>query len=414
MTSLDELYRAEWGHLLAALIRVLGDFDVAEDALQDAVAAAVVDWKDSVPRNPAGWLYSTARHRALDRLRRRTKFEEKRMAIAEAMASTSPAPDPLEEDDIVPDERLRLIFTCCHPALAAEAQVALTLRTLCGLTTEEVARAFLVPIATMAQRLVRAKGKIRAAAIPYRVPEPGDLPERLTEVLAVLYLVFNEGYAASTGDALVRRELCAEAIRLARLLRALLHEPEPELDGLLALMLLHDGRRGGRVDEHGELVLLADQDRTRWDHVQLEEGRALVRATLRLGPPGPFTLEAAIAAVHSEAEHADETDWPQIVMLYERLYVLHPAPVVGLNRAVAVSYAHGPAAAMPMVDALAEPLASFHLWHSARADLLRRLGRRDEAVAAYERAYELATNDVERRFLARRIKEVGTYGVRVN
>jgi RNA polymerase sigma-70 factor (ECF subfamily) len=414
VTSLDELYRAEWGHLLAALIRVLGDFDVAEDALQDAFAAAVVEWNDGLPRNPAGWLYSTARHRALDRLRRRTRFEEKRMAIAEAMATTSSTPDPLQDDEIVPDERLRLIFTCCHPALAAEAQVALTLRTLCGLTTDEVARAFLVPTATMAQRLVRAKGKIRAAAIPYRVPEPGDLPARLTEVLAVIYLVFTEGYAASTGDALVRRELCAEAIRLARLLRALLREPELELDGLLALMLLHDGRRGGRVDEQGELVLLADQDRTRWDHVQLEEGRALVRATLKRGPPGAYTLEAAIAAVHSEAACASDTDWPQIAALYERLYALHPAPVVGLNRAVAVSFAQGPAAALPLVNALAEPLAGYHLWHSARGDLLRRLGRQEEAAAAYERACELATNDVERRFLARRVTELGSNGVRVD
>ena len=407
MTSIDELYRVEWGHLLSALIRVLGDFDVAEDALQDAFAAAVVEWNGAAPRNPVGWLYSTARHRALDRLRRRTRFEDKRVAIAEAMATPSRAPDVLDDEDAVPDERLRLIFTCCHPALSAEAQVALTLRTLCGLTTEEVARAFLVPTATMAQRLVRAKGKIRAAAVPYRVPEAGDLPERLAEVLQVIYLVFNEGYAASTGDALVRGELCAEAIRLARLLRVLLREPEPELDGLLALMLLHDGRRAGRVDERGDLVRLSEQDRTRWDQVQLEEGRTLVRSTLRLGPPGPFTLEAAIAAVHSEAERADETDWTQIAALYERLYALHPSPVVELNRAAALSFARGPAEALPLVDALAEPLAGFHLWHATRADLLRRLDRRGEAVVEYGEAYALAGNDAERRFLARRMEEVG-------
>jgi RNA polymerase sigma-70 factor (ECF subfamily) len=307
---------------------------------------------------------------------------------------------------VVPDERLRLIFTCCHPAIGPDAQVALTLRTLCGLTTEEIARAFLVPPVTMAQRLVRAKAKIRGAAIPYVVPSGMDLPERLASVMAVIYLVFNEGYAAAQGEELVRSELCAEAIRLARLLRSLLPSRPAEVDGLLALMLLSDARRAARVDASGEIVLLADQDRSLWDRAQIEEGRALILSALRRDAPGPYSLEAAIAAVHDDAARAEDTDWRQIVLLYRRLYEVHASPVVALNGAVAVSMAFGPAVALPLVDALAEPLVQYHLWHATRAALLRRLGRREESAAAYRRALELAQNDSERRFLSRRLAEV--------
>ena len=401
MSELEQLCRAEWGRLLSALIRAVGDFDVAEEALQEAFAAAA-SWT-AAPRNPRGWLYGTARHKAIDVLRRRGRFS----AMGAALASVEEeARAPVEEDE-VPDERLRLIFTCCHPALPEEAQVALTLRTMCGLSTEEIARAFLVPAATMAQRLVRAKAKIRAAGIPYLVPAYEDLPERVSAVMAVVYLVFNEGHAAARGEALVRGELCAEAIRLARLLRALPPVTVPELDALLALMLLHDARRPARQDSAGELVPLAEQDRTLWNRAQIDEGRALVQAALRRAPPGTYALEAAIAAVHAEAPRAADTDWRQIALLYERLLVLHPSPVVALNRAVAVSFADGPAAALPLVDVLAGDLDGYHLWHATRADLFRRLGRREEAIAAYHRARELAQNDAERRFLSRRLDELG-------
>lgn len=403
MTAIEEIFRAEWGRLLAALIHLLGDFDVAEEALQEAFAIAVTEWSGQPPRNPRAWLYGTARHKALDRLRRQARFAEKQ---AELVAIT---PEPVsdvenDEESGVPDERLRLIFTCCHPALAEEAQVALTLRTLCGLTTEEIARAFLVPVATMAQRLVRAKSKIRGAAIPYRVPPASELRERLSAVMAVVYLVFNEGYAAASGAALVRHDLCAEAIRLARMLRMLM--PNPELEALLALMLLHDARRNARVDDAGEIVLLADQDRSRWDREEIDEGRSILQTSMRQWRPGTYALEAAIAAIHADAPSAEATDWRQIVAIYERLYALHPTPVVALNQAVAVSMVDGPAAALPLVDALSEPLAGYHLWHATRADLLRRLDRFDEAIASYRHACELAGNEAERRFLTRRIMGV--------
>ena len=400
LTAIEETFRAEWGRLLAALIHLLGDFDVAEEALQEAFTIAVTEWAGEVPRNPRAWLYGTARHKAIDRLRREARFASKQAELA-ALTPESVNGDENAEESGVPDERLRLIFTCCHPALAEEAQVALTLRTLCGLTTEEIARAFLVPTATMAQRLVRAKAKIRGAAIPYRVPPASELRERLSAVMAVVYLVFNEGYAAASGASLVRHDLCAEAIRLARMLQMLM--PDPELDALLALMLLHDSRRNARVDDAGEVVLLADQDRSRWDRVEIDEGRTLLRSSLVRSRPGTYALEAAIAAVHADATSADATDWRQIVAIYELLYALHPAPVVALNQAVAVSMADGPAAALPLVDALSEPLAGYHLWHAARADLLRRMGRSDEALASYRRAHALAGNEAERRFLARRI-----------
>ncbi|MGA8806299.1 MAG: RNA polymerase sigma factor [Thermoanaerobaculia bacterium] len=400
LTAIEEIFRSDWGRLLSALIHLLGDFDVAEEALQDAFAIAVTEWADGIPRNPAAWLYGTARHKAIDRLRRQSRFAEKQVELA-AMTSTSTTID-FEEESAVPDERLRLIFTCCHPALAEDAQVALTLRTLCGLTTEEIARAFLVPVATMAQRLVRAKSKIRGAAIPYRVPPASELRERLSAVMSVVYLVFNEGYAAASGTTLVRHDFCAEAIRLGRMLRTLM--PDPELDALLALMLLHDSRRNARMSD-GDLVLLAEQDRTLWDRDEIDEGRALLQSSLRRSAPTTYALEAAIAAVHADATLAADTDWRQIVILYDRLYARHPTPIVALNRAVAISMADGPAAALPLVDALADSLDAYHLWHATRADLLRRLGRADEALSSYRRAYALTSNEAERRFLARRIGE---------
>jgi RNA polymerase sigma-70 factor (ECF subfamily) len=406
LSELDRLCRAEWGHLLSALIQAFGDFDVAEEALQEAFASAAAAWPRGEPRSPRAWLYGTARHKALDRLRGRARFVGGDAAQAALDDLEARVDDDPGEEGVVPDERLRLIFTCCHPALAPEAQVALTLRTLCGLGTDEIARAFLVPVPTLAQRLVRAKAKIREAGIPYRIPASADLPERLGEVMSVLYLVFNEGYAAARGEALVRRELCAEAIRLARTVRRLLPAPEGELDALLALMLFHDARRETRADAAGELVLLADQDRARWDRAQIEEGKEILAAALRRGPPGPYALEAAIAAVHADAARAEDTDWRQIAGLYDLLHARHPSPVVALNRAAALSMAEGPEAALPLVDALADPLSQYHLWHATRADLLRRLGRREEAMAAYRRAHALARNEAERRFLARRAREL--------
>jgi RNA polymerase sigma-70 factor (ECF subfamily) len=402
--ELEDVFRNEWGRILSALIQALGDFDLAEEVLQEAFSSAVVQWAKGTPRNPRAWLYSTAKHKAIDIIRRRTNFTEKQVELV--IREECRTADSIEKDSAVPDERLRLIFTCCHPALPAEAQVALTLRTLCGLTTEEIGRAFLLPTATIAQRLVRAKTKIRKAGIPYRVPSAPDVSERLAVVMAVVYLVFNEGYSAALGDTLVRHELCAEAIRLAQLLRALLPEPEPELDALLALMLLHDSRRSARVNANGELVLLAEQDRTRWNRAQIDEGCALVKSVFQGGPIGPYAIEAAIAALHASAPRAEETDWRQISALYGRLFALHRSPVVALNHAVALSMAEGPEAALPLVDTLRSSLEDYHLWHATRADLLRRLGRTAEAVSAYQRALELAQNEVERKFLNRRLEEL--------
>ncbi len=407
MIDLDRLCRAEWGHLLAALIRSFGDFDLAEEALQEAFTAAAEEWTAAAPENPRGWLYATARHRALDRLRRDRVLAGKLAELAQEPPGDPPAVDTVDStlDLAVPDERLHLIFTCCHPALPFEAQVALTLRTVGGLTTEEIARAFLLPGVTMAQRLVRAKAKIREAGIPYSVPGEGELAERTDAVMNVLYLIFNEGYAAAQGEALVRRDLCAEAIRLARLLCALLRPAPSEALALLALMLLVDSRRDARTDAAGDLILLPEQDRARWDRAAIAEGLDLIARALRFGAAGPYALEAAIAAVHAEAATAAETDWPQIAALYGRLLEVNPSAVTELNHAVAVAMAEGPAAGLARVEALAEPLGDYHLWHAARADLLRRLGRRAEAAASYRSAHALARNEAERRFLARRIAE---------
>ena len=389
------MFREEHGRAVAVLVRVFGDIDVAEDAVQEAFAAAVQRWPSAgLPPSPAGWIITTARNKAIDRLRREASREDRH-----AQAALLHARDEPPEEGPVRDDRLRLIFTCCHPALAPHARVALTLRLLGGLTTPEIAHAFLVPEPTMAQRLVRAKGKIRAANIPYRVPSEADLPERLAAVLAVVYLVFNEGYTASSGDRLVREDLCKEAIRLGRLLAELMPD-EPEVMGLLALMLLVESRRATRTTAEGDLVLLADQDRERWDRELIAEGQALVRRCLRRNQPGPYQFQAAINAVHSDAPTAALTDWWEIVALYDQLMAIAPSPVVALNRAVAVAEVDGPAAALALVDEL--DLGGLHLFHAIRADLLRRLGRRPEAALAYEKAIELAENAAERAFLQRR------------
>ncbi|WP_432924154.1 RNA polymerase sigma factor [Microbispora sp. CA-135349] len=404
--AVDRAFREEWGQVVATLIRWTGDWDLAEECAQDAFAQALRTWRrDGVPRRPGAWLTTAARNRAVDRLRREATGAAKLREVADVLAAQGG--DAADEPG-VPDDRLRLIFTCCHPALALEARVALTLRTLAGLTTAEIARAFLVGEQTMTKRLTRAKQKIRNAAIPYRVPPAHLLPERLPAVLAVLYLLFNEGYSATAGDDLVRHDLAAEAIRLARVLVWLMPD-EPEAAGLLALMLLHHARRAARLDEAGDLVVLEDQDRGRWDAGQIAEGVALLDAALRRGRPGPYQVQAAIAACHATAARPEDTDWAQIAVLYARLARLVPSPVVELNRAVAVGMARGPAAGLALVDALRETLretgalAGYHLLPAARADLLRRLGRTAEAAEAYREAAGLAATDAERRYLARRL-----------
>ena len=404
-TVIDQLYRAQWGRIVATLIGLLGDFDLAEDAAQEAFAAAAASWQTSgIPENPRAWVIQTARNKAIDRIRRRANFDAKMETyIASGFLPTTV--EPAYDDVEIPDDRLRLIFTCCHPALAPDAQIALTLRVLCGLETEEIGRAFLVPPATMAQRLVRAKRKIREARIPYAVPDITGMPET---VLTVVYLVFNEGYAATRGRVLVRADLCAEAIRLARLLRMLMQpQAPPEVVGLLALMLLHDARRDTRTDNEGNLILLEDQNRSRWHRDQILEALPLVAEAMQ-GGAGPYALQAAIAAAHCRAEHAKDTDWRQIVRLYDALERLQASPIISLNRAVAVAMVDGPERGLVLVDRLIKEgkLDGYHLLHATRADFLRRLGAKAKAIESYRRALSLATNANEIRFLEERLSAV--------
>lgn len=405
--AVEELYRSDWGRIVAALIRLVGDFDLAEESAQEAFAAAVEQWGDEgIPEYPRAWVIQTARHKAIDRIRQRVRSQEKlEQHAAEGMVETIQEPD--FDNREIPDDRLRLIFTCCHPALALEAQVGLTLRTLCGLQTDEIARAFLVPTPTMAQRLVRAKHKISAAGIPYEVPETTEMAERLDAVLTVIYLVFNEGYAA-TGGTLLRADLCAEAIRLGRLVRTLTWpNPSPEVTGLLALMLLQDARRAARLDPSGGLMVLEEQDRSLWDGRQIAEALPMVEQALR-GGRGPYALQAAIASLHCQAARAEDTDWPQILRLYDILARQVPSAVVSLNRAVAVAMVNGPRAGLEIIDQLAQggDLDGYHLLHAARADLLRRLGSFRQAAESYRKALALVTNESERSYLQRRLEEV--------
>ena len=405
--AVEAVYRSEWGRVVATLIGMVGgDFDLAEEVAQEAFTAAVSQWKESgVPEYPRAWIISTARHKAIDRIRRKSKFEEELEPRLE-QGTLDVATPAIEYAAEIPDDRLRLIFTCCHPALALDAQIALTLRTLCGLETDEIARAFLVPVPTMAQRLVRAKNKIRDARIPYVVPETSEMAERLDAVLHVIYLVFNEGYSASSGQSLTRADLSAEAIRLARIVVDL--QPGAEAFGLLALMLLHESRRAARTTVGGELILLADQDRSLWDRGQIKQGTALVERALTLTQPGPYTLQAAIAAVHAGASSADATDWSQIVALYDVLQRLSPSPIVELNRAVAVAMRDGAASGLHLIDSIIQrgELNDYYLAHSARADMLRRLQRNEEARRAYETALNLTRQEPEIRFLQKRLAEL--------
>ena len=403
---LDEIYRADSRQILATLIRLLGDFDLAEDALHDAFRAALELWpKEGIPSNPRAWLISTGRFKGIDFIRRRSRFDASQESVVEGIYSNSNDAELLDEEEIK-DDRLRLIFTCCHPALAPEARAALTLREVCGLTTEEIARAFLIGASTLAQRIVRAKSKIREARIPYQVPSAEELPERLDTVLQVVYLVFNEGYYASSGATLTRADLSSEAIRLGRLLNELM--PEAEVEGLLALMLLQESRRAARTLPTGELVLLEDQDRSLWNRALIEEGIALVERSLKSRRFGPYTLQAAIAAVHSEASSSATTDWAQIVALYNLLARMEPSPVIELNRAVAIAMRDGPEAGLRLIEALVAQgdLAEYHLAHAAKADLCRRLGRSVEARTAYEEALNLARLEPERKFLQKRLREL--------